>query len=397
MRFPRGRRAAALSMAAVATVGLGATASVLPRLDASTADSAPPARAAAAASLGELPAAWGAPPRWPARRAVRRLPSARQIASARRFVAGRRGRVAFAVIGTSGQLSGLHAEEPYRSASVTKAMLLMAYLRQPHRRRRSLADGSRTLLGPMVRRSDNGAASAIYQCVGDPGLRALARRAGMKRFSVAGHWANARVTAADQVRLFIAVDRLVFRRHRGYARMLLSRVVPEQRWGIPRAARPDWRVLFKGGWRLEAGGHLVHQAARLERGTRRLAIARADARQSVPPVRDGDGAGRDREADRVAFGQLSRDPQPPHRPAPPTHSIRPRQTRHRASPPAFRPSHTPLSRCSSVSLPPSGWSRSGRPQGSAGACPRSVGSSKSVPTARRGGASTPAAGITTPA
>ena len=81
------------------------------------------------------------------------------------------------------------------------------------------------------------------------------------------------MTAADQVRLFIAVDRLVPRRHRGYARMLLSRVVPEQRWGIPRAARPDWRVLFKGGWRPEAGGHLVHQAARLERGRRRLAIA----------------------------------------------------------------------------------------------------------------------------
>ena len=125
----------------------------------------------------------------------------------------------------------------------------------------------------MVRRSDNKAATAIYARVGDAGLLRLARRARMRRFSVAGYWANARVTAADQARFFLRLNSLLPARHRSYARGLLAGVVAEQSWGIPRAARPRWRAFFKGGWRPEPAGYLAHQVARLERGDRVVVIA----------------------------------------------------------------------------------------------------------------------------
>jgi hypothetical protein len=44
-------------------------------------------------------------------------------------------------------------------------------------------------------------------------------------------------------------------------------------WGVPRAARPRWRTFFKGGWRPEDNGELVHQSALLERGGRRVAVS----------------------------------------------------------------------------------------------------------------------------
>ena len=63
------------------------------------------------------------------------------------------------------------------------------------------------------------------------------------------------------------------RRFRRRALKLLEGVSRPQSWGIPASARPRWRVFFKGGWRPEEDGQLVHQAALLENGPRRVAIA----------------------------------------------------------------------------------------------------------------------------
>jgi hypothetical protein len=46
-------------------------------------------------------------------------------------------------------------------------------------------------------------------------------------------------------------------------------VVPEQRWGVPQAARGRFHVLIKGGWR----SGLVHQGARVEWRGHHLALA----------------------------------------------------------------------------------------------------------------------------
>lgn len=201
------------------------------------------------------------------------VPSAHALRSARRWADTRQGRVSFAVVDTRGRLSGLRSREAFPSASVVKAMLLVAYLDQPVRRRRALVSSEKALLDPMVRVSDNRAASAVYGQLGDPGLVRLARRARMRGFAPAGYWANTGITAADQARFFRRVTELTPARHRSYARGLLAGVAPEQAWGVPQAAKPRWRSLYKGGWRRSATGRLVHQAALLERGRERLAAA----------------------------------------------------------------------------------------------------------------------------
>jgi hypothetical protein len=196
------------------------------------------------------------------------LVTAQGIAAARRWARRRQGTVAFAVLDERGRLRGLRRTTPFPSASVSKAMLLVAVLRQAAAR--PLSAGTTEALRAMITISDNQAATVLYARVGGAGLRAVARAAHAQRFADVGHWSDAQLTAADQARFFLAVDRLVPVRHRRLARRLLSSITGLQRWGIaPVAARRGFRVFFKGGWR--AG--LTHQVALLERGRHRVALA----------------------------------------------------------------------------------------------------------------------------
>jgi hypothetical protein len=201
------------------------------------------------------------------------FPSARRIASARAWLAHRAGITAFAVVDTEGRISGVNIHRRYVSASVVKAMLLVAYLDELAASHRGLDSWSQSELYPMIHVSDNSAATAIWQRVGDGELYHLAQRAHMTDFSISGIWANAQISAADQARFFFEMDHLLPRRFDGYARWLLSGIVGYESWGIPAIARPRWDVFFKGGWRGTGRGQLVHQIARLEHGHTRFALA----------------------------------------------------------------------------------------------------------------------------
>ena len=191
------------------------------------------------------------------------------VADARRWAAARAGSVAFAVADERGRIRGLARHRRFASASLSKAMLLVAALRAARGRRLTAAE--RAMLHPMVTRSDNAAAWDVYRHVGGGlAVSAVARAAGMRRFVEVGWWSDEQVTAADQARLFARINRLVPRAHRRYARRLLSSIEAGQRWGIAAvAARLRLRAFFKGGWRSD----VVHQAALLEHGRRRVALA----------------------------------------------------------------------------------------------------------------------------
>jgi hypothetical protein len=151
---------------------------------------------------------------------------------------------------------------------MTKAMLLVAALR--HAADRPLTRREDERLRPMIVRSSNQAARKVYRAHGDAALARVAAAARMTRFQPVGALFEARITAADQARLFLRIDRLVPQRHRAYARELLAGITPGQRWGLPPVAEPrGFHVLFKGGWRKR----LTHQAALLERDGRRIALA----------------------------------------------------------------------------------------------------------------------------
>jgi hypothetical protein len=201
------------------------------------------------------------------------FPLGPRVASAARYLHGRSGRTAFAVVDSQGRVAGVNVHRTFVSASVVKAMLLVAYLEKLDREHRGLDSGSRGILYPMIHVSDNSAATAVWSRVGDPALYRLAHQAGMTDFSIVGIWARAQISAADQAKFFFRMDTLVPRRFRGYARGLLSGIAGYESWGIPAVARPGWHVFFKGGWRGTGLGQLVHQVARLERGHTRFAMA----------------------------------------------------------------------------------------------------------------------------
>jgi hypothetical protein len=80
------------------------------------------------------------------------------------------------------------------------------------------------------------------------------------------------VDAADQTRFFLHLDGFVPARHRDFAMGLLGSIVPSQRWGVGRVARPGWALYFKGGWGSGTGA-VDHQVALLRRGSRRFELA----------------------------------------------------------------------------------------------------------------------------
>jgi hypothetical protein len=220
----------------------------------------PSGRTEAAAEAAELRVLPPLPPAFPGPRAVAR---------ALDWAAGRSGKVAVAVVDSRGDLTGLRAHETFEGASLVKAMLLVAYLRA-----RPAPDPSLDAVATtMIEESDNPSAYTIYGVVGADGLKKVAFVAGMKDFEPGAGWLDSRVSAADQARFFFDLERYVPAARRAFARELLASITPMQRWGIPAAAGPaGWDTFFKGGW-LGLDNRLMLQAAWLEKGQKRWALA----------------------------------------------------------------------------------------------------------------------------
>jgi hypothetical protein len=203
------------------------------------------------------------------------FPGPRTVDRAARYLGQRAGRTAFAVVDSEGRLSGVRIHSTFNTASVVKAMLLVAYLRRLDARGQQHVDSySNSFLYPMIHISDNNAATQCWSIVGDSGLYAIARAAGMTDFSVTGSWGTAMLSPADQAHYFFEMDSLIPHQFVGYARFLLSTIDPSQSWGIPVIARPlGYQAFFKDGSEPTGLGQLVHQVDRLEGHGRRIAIA----------------------------------------------------------------------------------------------------------------------------
>ena len=183
----------------------------------------------------------------------------------------RQGDIAFAVR-TDHRFYGYRPEHVEWSASVVKAMLLVAYLDRPSVAHRALNGYDGSLLRPMIEFSDNNAASTVVGIVGDGGLLALAHRVGMKHFATDPIWGKTRITADDQTKFLYNIDHYVVARHRAFAMHLLASVTPSQRWGIGEIPPAHWNLYFKGGWG-SGTGLLDHQVVLLTRGCSRTSLA----------------------------------------------------------------------------------------------------------------------------
>jgi beta-lactamase class A len=196
--------------------------------------------------------------------------------AAKRYALQRHGTVSFAVRAQDGdgrvRVWGFRQDRVVRSASVIKAMLLMAYLKRPDVRGRALRAAERALLSPMIRWSSNDAATSVLALVGEERLQRAARAWGMTRFHVRRPWGMSDITARDQTRFWLRFDRLLPRRHRAYALWLTRHIIPGQQWGMARVVPRGWKLHFKGGW--GSGRGLVdHQVGLFRRGDQRVSIA----------------------------------------------------------------------------------------------------------------------------
>lgn len=197
-----------------------------------------------------------------------------RVRMATRYARQDEGLVSFALIDGRGRMRGFEQDRQFVSASLVKAMLLAAELRRLRAGRLGMDPATASTLDSMITVSDNDAADVIYERVGDAGLTEVAEKAGMAGFEVAGHWGNARLTAADAARFFRHLDRNLVGPGAPAAKKLLNSITPEQRWGIPAVAGDRRRPFFKGGWRSTDLGELVHQAALLEGpGDDRISLA----------------------------------------------------------------------------------------------------------------------------
>jgi hypothetical protein len=192
------------------------------------------------------------------------------IAAARRYAQHRAGEVAFATIDQRGHFRGYRVRTTAPMASTFKVMLLASLLRK--RGDHPLSYRDRQLLAPMIRRSDNVAATTVRDMVGRRRIRRLARVARMRDFQYNPIWGLSRSSPRDEVRFMYHLQSYIPGRHRAFARHLLSHVIRSQRWGIGRVVPRGWKLFLKGGW--GSGTGLVdHQVALLKHGRKRIALA----------------------------------------------------------------------------------------------------------------------------
>lgn len=194
------------------------------------------------------------------------------VGRAIKFAESRQGSVTFAVVGPKGRLYRHRARTKVPAASVVKVMFMAAYLRHKSVRDRRLRRADKDLLRPMIRRSDNDAATRIADRLGPKPMNRLARRAGMKEFSYTRPWGLSTISARDQARFMKRLEDYIPKRHEDYARRQLANIVPRQRWGVAKVVPDGWRLFFKSGWG-SGTGRVGHQVAFLERGDERVALA----------------------------------------------------------------------------------------------------------------------------
>jgi D-alanyl-D-alanine carboxypeptidase len=180
-----------------------------------------------------------------------------------RYANQRQGSISFAVKAPSGKLFANRGHRTVPAASTIKVMFMAAYLRHEARHRKLTAH-DRSLLAPMIRRSDNSAASSIANRLGPRPINRLARAAKMRHFRYTRPWGLSRVDATEQARFMFQLGRFIPDRHEDYARYLLAHIVRRQRWGIAKLNRPRYELYFKSGWGTGTGA-VSHQIAWFER------------------------------------------------------------------------------------------------------------------------------------
>lgn len=152
----------------------------------------------------------------------------------------------------SGQTYAYRGTTKYDTASIVKAQILACMLLHDQDADHAPTSGEMALAKPMIRLSDNNAATSLFQHVGaSSGVTKCNKRLGLSQTAVNSSWGLTRTTANDQIRL---LSELVDPKgpldtdSRQTAFTLMSSVDNTQDWGIPSIAKSGETTMVKNGW-----------------------------------------------------------------------------------------------------------------------------------------------------
>lgn len=179
-------------------------------------------------------------------------------------------KIGYALYDSSGQQLASYDNFENYGASITKSMILVAYLNQVGSG--ALSNTAKTYLSNMIEISDDASANWVYKQLnnGPKEIKAVATEAGMTGFEfntsdplyVLG---QSKITANDFARFFSKVDTLINSSQRSYGLSLLSNLSSEDQVGLLKSGLPG-TVYSKEGWKGETPNdlgppYIVNQAA----------------------------------------------------------------------------------------------------------------------------------------
>lgn len=163
----------------------------------------------------------------------------------------------------SGSTYSYGSAADFDTASIVKVDILAALLLQHQDNGTSLTDDELSLATSMIENSDNDAASALWDDIGDDqGLTAANARLGLTQ-TVAGtdgYWGLSETSAADQLVLLHDVvddDSVLDAGSRQLILSLMSQVDDDQSWGVSAAADTGTTTALKNGWLQDDDGSWI--------------------------------------------------------------------------------------------------------------------------------------------
>lgn len=157
---------------------------------------------------------------------------------------------------TTETLCHYSAQTQFNSASVVKAIFLGALLQLAEEEGRELTDEEQDLAWDMITVSDNDAATAIRDQLGNERIQAFVDQIGMSNTEIVDPWGSTLLTSEDQVKfmqMLTSEDDILTNEHKAYALDLMANVVEDQRWGTPAGVPAELTVHVKNGWVPSAG------------------------------------------------------------------------------------------------------------------------------------------------
>ncbi|MEU5645688.1 serine hydrolase [Streptomyces milbemycinicus] len=172
---------------------------------------------------------------------------------------GTDGQFSAAVLDTGSAAGAVYGDGAYDTASIVKVDILAALLLQAQDAGRRLTAQERSYATVMIQKSDNDAATALWQEIGGAaGLDAANKRLGLTEThgGQSGRWGLTQTTAADQLMLLRAVfatgaegDKAVLSEpSRAYIQQLMGQIAEDQDWGVSAAADDAAGTRLKNGW-----------------------------------------------------------------------------------------------------------------------------------------------------